>query len=161
MNGDEQQVLEAPRPDETPKTWGDAIAAAPNPFAIAASRYVRAPIAFVREVLGAEPDPWQLEALRALAKGHTRIAIRSGHGVGKSCLAAWVIVWFANTRAPFKCAMTAPSAPQLYDVLVPETHKWFSHLPDAWRGLWDITTDHIKHQGGSRVLRHRAHIAAG
>jgi hypothetical protein len=144
MSGDEQQMLEAPRPDETPKTWGDAIAAAPNPFAIAASRYVRAPIAFVREVLGAEPDPWQLEALRALAKGHTRIAIRSGHGVGKSCLAAWVIVWFSNTRAPFKCAMTAPSAPQLYDVLVPETHKWFSRLPDAWRGLWDITTDHIK-----------------
>ena len=94
MSGDEQQVLEAPRPDETPKTWAEAIAAQPNPFAIAAARYVRAPIAFVREVLGAEPDPWQLEALRALAKGHTRIAIRSGHGVGKSCLAAWVIVWF-------------------------------------------------------------------
>jgi hypothetical protein len=69
MSGNEQQVLEAPRPDETPKTWGEAIAAQPNPFAIAAARYVRAPIAFVREVLGAEPDPWQLEALRALAKG--------------------------------------------------------------------------------------------
>jgi hypothetical protein len=127
-----------------PKTWGEAIAAAPNPFAIAASRYVRAPVAFVREVLGAQPDPWQLEALRALAKGHTRLAIRSGHGVGKSCLAAWVICWFANTRAPFKCALTAPSAPQLYDVLVPETHKWFSRLPEAWRGLWDITADHIR-----------------
>jgi hypothetical protein len=129
---------------ELPKTWSETIAAAPNPFAIAASRYVRAPIAFVREVLGAEPDPWQLEALRALTKGHTRLAIRSGHGVGKSCLAAWVICWFANTRAPFKCALTAPSAPQLYDVLVPETHKWFSRLPEAWRGLWDITADHIR-----------------
>jgi hypothetical protein len=126
------------------KTWGEAIAATANPFAIAASRYVRAPVAFVREVLNAEPDPWQLEALRALSKGHTRIAIRSGHGTGKSCMAAWVITWFANTRAPFKVAITAPSAPQLFDVLVPETHKWFGRLPEAWRGLWDITTDHIK-----------------
>src|SRR5215469_402200 len=48
------------------------------------TRYARGPIAFVREVLGAEPDPWQLEALRALARGHTRISIRSGHGVGKA-----------------------------------------------------------------------------
>ena len=54
MTGDEQQVLEAPRPDETPKTWGEAIAAQLNPFAIAAARYARAPIAFVREMLGAE-----------------------------------------------------------------------------------------------------------
>jgi hypothetical protein len=90
-----------------PKNWGEAIAAAPNPFAIAASRYIRAPVAFVREVLGAQPDPWQLEALRALAKGHTRLAIRSGHGVGKSCLAAWVICWFANTRAPARVSSTA------------------------------------------------------
>jgi hypothetical protein len=89
-------TLEAP-----PKTWGEAIAA---------SRYVRAPIAFVREVLGAQPDPWQLEALRALSKGHTRLAVRSGHGVGKGCMAAWTLTWFANTRAPFKAAVTAPSA---------------------------------------------------
>ena len=68
-------VLEAPL-----RTWAQAISDTGNPFAIAASRYVRAPIAFVREVLGAQPDPWQEEALRALARGHTRIAIRSGHG---------------------------------------------------------------------------------
>lgn len=129
---------------ESPKTWGAAIAATSNPFAIAASRYARAPIAFVREVLGATPDPWQEEALRALARGHTRLAVRSCHGAGKSCLAAWVLVWFSNTRAPFKAAMTAPSAPQLFDVLVPETHKWFTRLPEAWRSLWDITAEHIR-----------------
>jgi hypothetical protein len=134
-----QELLDAPL-----RTWGEAIAAAPNPFAIAASRYARAPIAFVREVLGAQPDPWQVEALRALASGHTRIAIRSGHGVGKGCLAAWILTWFSNTRAPFKAAVTAPSAPQLYDVLVPETQKWFGRLPETWRSLWDITSDHIR-----------------
>lgn len=121
----------------------EAIASAPNPFHAAISRYARAPIAFVKEVLGAQPDAWQEETLRALARGHTRIAVRSGHGVGKTALAAWVITWFANTRAPFKCAVTAPSSPQLFDVLVPETHKWFGRLPRGWRDLWDITSDHI------------------
>ena len=126
-----------------PPDWARAIANSPNPFHTAMSRYARAPIGFVREVLHAEPDEWQLNALRAVARGHTRLAIRSGHGVGKSCLAAWVMVWFANTRAPFKVAVTAPTAPQMFDVLWPELVKWFNLLPPGWRQLWDITSDHI------------------
>jgi hypothetical protein len=126
-----------------PPDWAQAIAASDNPFYTAMLRYARAPIGFVREVLHAEPDPWQLEALRALARGHTRIAIRSGHGVGKTALAAWVMVWFANTRAPFKIGVTAPSAPQLFDALWPELVKWFNLLPPSWKMLWDITSDHI------------------
>ena len=126
-----------------PPDWAQAIAGADNPFHVAITRYARAPIAFVREVLHAEPDAWQIEALRAVARGHTRIAIRSGHGVGKSCLAAWLVTWFANTRAPFKCAITAPSAPQMFDVSWPELCKWFQLLPPGWKSLWDITSDHI------------------
>ena len=114
-----------------------------NPYCVAIGRYVRAPVAFVREVLQAEPDAWQLDVLRALGQGHTRIAIRSGHGVGKTCVAAWIITWFANTRAPFKVAITAPSSPQLFDALYPELRKWFDRLPDGWRNLWDVTADHI------------------
>lgn len=127
--------------------WGEAVAGAENPFAVAIDRYGRAPAGFVREVLGVEPDAWQLEALRALSRGHTRIAIRSGHGVGKSALAAWVMCWFANTRAPFKVAVTAPTAPQLFDALWPELVKWFNLLPKDWRRLWDITSDHITLRG--------------
>ena len=68
--------------------WAQAIASADNPFLVAMDRYGRAPIAFVREVLHAEPDKWQMEALRGIARGHTRLAIRSGHGVGKGAYAA-------------------------------------------------------------------------
>ena len=50
--------MEGLAPETPQRTWGEAIAATANPFAIAASRYVRAPVAFVREVLGAEPDSW-------------------------------------------------------------------------------------------------------
>ena len=126
-----------------PTDWAQAIAQADNPFAVAMSRYARAPIGFVREVLGVQPDAWQIEVLRTLAHGHTRISIKSGHGVGKTALAAWTITWFVNTRVPFKCAVTAPSFPQLFDALWPELLKWFSKLPEAWRALWDFTTDHI------------------
>jgi hypothetical protein len=126
-----------------PTGWANTVAQSSNPFLTAIQRYSRAPIAFVREILNAEPDPWQLEVLRALAKGHTRVAIRSAHGVGKTCCAAWIITWFCNTRAPFKCAITAPSSPQLFDALFPELIKWYQRLPPAWRALWDITGDHL------------------
>jgi len=126
-----------------PQDWAQAIAASANPFHTAIARYKRAPIGFVREVLHANPDAWQIEALRAVARGHTRVAIRSGHGVGKTALAAWCMVWFANTRHPFKIAVTAPTAPQLFDALWPELVKWFGLLPPAWRDLWTITSDHI------------------
>lgn len=121
----------------------EALAASPNPFAIAIPRYARAPVAFVREVLGAEPDPWQLEALRALSRGETRLSIRSGHGVGKSTFASWVIIWFVCTRAPHKVGVTAPSAPQLFDALWAEMKSWLTRLPEAWRDLFDVTSDRV------------------
>lgn len=137
-------TLTLQHPDVEDFDWAAAIGSSDNPFATAAARYGRAPIAFVREVLKAEPDKWQLEALRALGRGHTRISIRSGHGVGKSCFVAWAVVWFMNTRVPFKSVLTAPTAPQLFDVLVPEVMKWWKVLPPTWQSLWDVTSDHFK-----------------
>ena len=137
-----------------PPDWAEAIAGADNPFHVAITRYARAPIAFVREVLHAEPDAWQIEALRAVARGHTRIAIRSGHGVGKSCLAAWLVTWFANTRAPFKCAITAPSAPQMFDVLLARVGEMVSVVT---RRVEDPLGYHLRPhhaEGRSRVFHH-------
>lgn len=119
------------------------IAQADNPLAVCVGQYHRQPNAFWVEVLGMQPDPWQREANRALAHGHTRLSIRSGHGVGKSTWGGGTICWFANTRAPFKVGVTAPSAPQLFDALWAETRVVFNRLPPAWRDLWDITSDRI------------------
>ena len=49
---------------------------------------VRTPVRFVKIVLGVEPSSQQLLVLKALEEGKRRIAIRSGHGVGKSTLLA-------------------------------------------------------------------------
>lgn len=119
------------------------IAQADNPFAVAIDHYGRQPNAFWREVLGMAPDPWQEVANKALAHGHTRLSIRSGHGVGKSAWVAGAICWFANTRHPMKIGVTAPSAPQLYDALWAEVRVIFDRLPPAWRDLWTITADRI------------------
>jgi superfamily II DNA or RNA helicase len=54
---------------------------------------------FVRQAFGAVPEPWQEEALKNL-KEHDRLAIKSGHGVGKSTFLAWVIIWWLLTRYP-------------------------------------------------------------
>src|SRR5215467_8694006 len=130
-------------PDGDYTRVAELIAQAENPFALCIDQYRRQPNAFWREVLGIEPDPWQEDANRALARGETRLSIRSGHGVGKGFWIAGTLCWFSNTRAPFKAAITAPSAPQLFDAAWAEIRAMFGRLPPAWRELWSINADRI------------------
>lgn len=114
-----------------------------NPYAYLIDVFGRRPLAFVQEVFEATPDPWQHQALTALETGHLRLSIRSGHGVGKTTFLAWVIVWFVLCRYPQKTAVTAPSAPQLFDALWVELRSWIGKLPQAWQDLLVITSDRI------------------
>lgn len=91
-------------------------------------QYIHDPVLFVRNIIGVEPDDWQAEALRALAK-HSRVAIRSGHGVGKTTLEAWALLWFMFTRPFSKVPCTAPTQRQLYDILWSEIAKWMEKAP--------------------------------
>jgi len=120
------------------------VATGEPPFAFLAERYFNAPNGFWDEILGMQPDPWQRIANRALAHGHRRLSIRSGHGVGKSTWAAATMCWFACTRVPCKIGVTAPSAPQLFDALWAETKVVWARLPPAWRDLWDVQADRIE-----------------
>lgn len=91
-------------------------------------RYIKDPVAFVRRVLHADPDEWQIEALNSLVS-RGRLAIRAGHGVGKSTFEAWAVLWFLFTRPFPKVVCTAPSKQQLFDVLWPEIAKWMQDAP--------------------------------
>ena len=64
------------------------------------------PSLFVREVLGAKPELWQAEALKAICD-HDRVTIKSGHGIGKSCFQSWMVLWFLSTHYPAKLVLTA------------------------------------------------------
>ena len=83
------------------------------------------PIEFVREVLQAQPQAWQAEALKTFAE-KPRLAIRSGHGTGKSTLESWLVLWFLYTRPYSKVICTAPTAAQLNKILWSEINRWYS-----------------------------------
>lgn len=100
------------------------------------------PIQFVREVLQAEPVDWQAEALIAL-ESEDRLAVRSGHGVGKSTFEAWLILWHVGTHVPSKCLVTANTQPQLSDVIWSEMHTWLARMPEGLRGIYEMSSDKV------------------
>lgn len=106
------------------------------------------PALFVRAVLQAEPQPWQEEALLAI-RDNDRVAIRSGHGVGKTAFLSWVVLWWMLTHYPVKVACTANTASQLSDVLWPEINKWGRKLPEFFQSQLEFKSDKIELKGGS------------
>jgi phage terminase large subunit len=100
------------------------------------------PVKFVKEALGVVPEPWQARTMNQINK-NDRIAVKSGHGVGKSALLAWIILWWLLTRFPSKVACTAPTSHQLDDVLWGEIAKWYRMLPDGLRVLLTVTSDKV------------------
>ncbi len=85
--------------------------------------YADHPVEFVEDIIGATPDPEQAEILRSVAK-NPMTTVRSGHGVGKSTVEAWVVIWFITTRPFPKIPCTAPTQHQLFDILWAEVSKW-------------------------------------
>lgn len=100
------------------------------------------PSIFVKDALGVSPEPWQVEALNAV-RDSDRIAIKSGHGVGKSAFLSWAVLWWLLTRYPARAACTANTADQLSDVLWGEIDKWFRRMPEGLRGLLEVTSDKV------------------
>lgn len=115
----------------------------PDPYWDRPDLWVQDFIAFRPEE---EPTFYQLEALRQLPL-QKRISVRGPHGLGKTALASWAVLWFANTRekrgADWKVATTASAWRQLDKFLWPEIHKWARRL--KWEALgirpWNERTE--------------------
>ena len=77
------------------------------------------------------PEDWQLELLRDIKRGLKtpdqviREAVASGHGIGKSAMVSWLVLWAIGTAADCKCVITANTEPQLRTKTWPELGKWF------------------------------------
>ena len=78
--------------------------------------YANNPTAFVKDIIKATPDKEQTKILESVAKNQLT-TVRSGHGVGKSTVEAWVVIWFLLTRPFPKIPCTAPTQHQLFDIL--------------------------------------------
>ncbi len=111
---------------------------------IARVRYFNDPVLFAEEVIGIKLTPQQNKALYVLANGKRRVAIKSGHGTGKSCLEAIAVLWFLTTRPLSRVVMTAPSARQLYDVLMAEVRQWYLQSLLSKFDLFRFTRDNIR-----------------
>ena len=115
-------------------------------YAFFIEAYRNKPVEFVENVLQAKPMPWQRDFLTALARGERRISVRAGHGVGKSTVCSWALVWFMLTRYPQKSVVTAPTAGQLFDALFSEVKRWVNALPPYLRENLEVFSDRIVHK---------------
>lgn len=127
-----------------------------NVFGQFIERYHDDPALFVEEVLDPQytqpdgtvlhgPDEDQRKVLNAVRDGQRRITIRSGHGVGKTAVLSWVIIWHALTREPQKALVTAPTSAQLFDALAAEVKFWISRLPVPLQKVFDVKSESITH----------------
>lgn len=77
------------------------------------------------------PEDWQEELLVRIADGlltpdrAIQEATASGHGVGKSALVAWIIIWALATRPDTRGVVTANTETQLKTKTWAELGKWF------------------------------------
>lgn len=86
------------------------------------------------------PELWQSQASALFAK-NDRVAIRSGHGVGKTAWLARRVIWWGSTRFPWKIGCTAPSSSTMFDALWPEISKWHQKMPESLKALFEWTTE--------------------
>jgi hypothetical protein len=93
--------------------------------------YYNNPVAWARDKLGVDPYSYQEQAMGWLTE-YRRCCIRGPHGLGKTGMASWLVLWFADTRerkgVDWKVVTTASVWRQLKQYLWPEIHKWGDKL---------------------------------
>ena len=118
--------------------------------------YASDPLKFVLEMFdwnceelrGKHPEPWQREVLEAIRDGlplgkAVRLAVASGHGVGKTALVSWILLWAISTREDTRGILTASNEAQLATRNRSELRKWFN----LWRAreFFDLTATALLH----------------
>jgi hypothetical protein len=78
--------------------------------------YYDDPVGFARDILGVLIVWSKLEEVLLAVRDHTRVSIRSGHGVGKSFTMAIVVLWWLYARKG-RVITTASTWDQVEDVL--------------------------------------------
>tara|TARA_A100000171_G_scaffold49406_1_gene58412 strand:+ start:1980 stop:3452 length:1473 start_codon:yes stop_codon:yes gene_type:complete len=115
------------------------------------------------------PDEWQKEFLQDWGKAIKandfngvnpvdayRAATSSGHGIGKSALTAWIILYIASTRPYCKGVVTANTSEQLRTKTWGELGKWKKRcMTGHWfiynNGQGNMNLYHVEHKESWRV----------
>jgi phage terminase large subunit len=107
-------------------------------------KYSERPDLFAEEVLGVTLMRHQRRILMAMAQKKRRIAMRSGHRVGKTMIMAIISLWHLVTKYPQKTIVTAPTSGQLFNALFPEIKSLAKKLPSFIYALFDWQAEEIK-----------------
>jgi hypothetical protein len=108
---------------------------------------------FAHDILNIELYPYQTRILNKIQK-YRRVCVKSLRGVGKTTLAAIVVLWFMScTVGESKAVMTASVWEQLTKYLLPEIRKW------ALRANWDLID--VTMRDGYELLQREIHLDAG
>lgn len=79
------------------------------------------------------PDKWQRDVLCHIRNGAKsglplKLAVASGHGVGKSALVAWLLLWSMSTCPDTRGVVTANTGVQLRSKTWAELSKWYGRF---------------------------------
>ena len=80
------------------------------------------------------PEKWQEKLLKDVREGLKtpdqviREAVASGHGIGKSAMVSWLILWSISTCPDTRGIVTANTATQLETKTWPELTKWYNRF---------------------------------
>ncbi len=105
------------------------------------------------------PEPWQRAVLQQLGAGvistaqARQIAVASGHGIGKSALVAWIILWAMSTFPDTRGIVTANTEGQLRTKTWPELAKWHALAINRDWFAYTATALHAIDPGHERTWR--------
>jgi len=91
------------------------------------------------------PEAWQADILAEIGRAtltsreSVRVAVASGHGIGKTALVSWIILWFISTRAHPQIVVTANTQTQLTTKTWRELAKWHRLAIHAHWFEWTAT----------------------
>lgn len=92
------------------------------------------------------PDDWQREQLIRVGEAFQkdpettiREAVASGHGIGKTALVAWIILWAMSTRPHLNGVVTANTSNQLATKTWRELSLWHKRALNAHWFKWTAT----------------------
>jgi hypothetical protein len=105
------------------------------------------------------PDAWQADILKDVgariltAREALQIAVASGHGIGKTALVAWLILWSICTFPDARGVVTANTDTQLRTKTWPELAKWYRLF--IGRDFFELTATALfaKQQGHDKTWR--------
>lgn len=96
------------------------------------------------------PDDWQADVMGEISRyckriaagenpGPFQLAVASGHGIGKSALVAWLILWFMSTRDHPQIVVTANTEAQLLTKTWRTLSRWHKMMLNGHWFDWTAT----------------------